>query len=79
MENAKLVSVRIPADLLREVDAICARYETYSRTDLIVAGLRFVTAKKGLENLRTLLRFHPEFGDVVDQFTFSYHREINRR
>lgn len=78
MENAKLVSVRIPADLLREVDAICAKYETFSRTDLIVAGLRFVTTKKGLENLRYLMRFHPQFGDVVDEFTFKYHREVKR-
>lgn len=78
MENAKLVSVRIPADLLREVDAICAKYETFSRTDLIVAGLRFVTAKEGLENLRHLMRFYPQFGDVVDEFVFKYHREVKR-
>lgn len=78
MENAKLVSVRIPADLLREVDAMCAKCDYYSRTDLIVAGLRFVTAKKGLENLRNLLSFYPQFGDVVDEFVFKYHREVKR-
>lgn len=78
MENAKLVSVRIPADLLREVDEMCAKESYVKRTDLIVAGLRFITSSKGKVNFRKLLSFHPQFGDVVDEFTFKYHREVKR-
>lgn len=79
MENAKLVSVRIPADLLKEVDEICDKDWTCRRTDLIVAGLRVMTAAKGLKNYRNLRGFHPQFGDVVDEFVFKYHREVKRK
>lgn len=78
MENAKLVSVRIPAELLRKVDEICAKNWNFRRTDLIVAGLRLITSSRGLEELRKIARFYPEFGDVIDEFTFKYHREVKR-
>ena len=78
MENAKLVSVRIPADLLKEVDKICEEEWYCRRTALIVAGLRFITCAKGRVSYRNLVLFHPEFGDVVDEFVFKYHREVKR-
>ena len=78
MKNAKLVSVRIPADLLREVDAICDKEVYINRTDLIIAALRFITTGKGKQNLWKLLSFRPQFGDVVDEFVFKCHREVKR-
>lgn len=75
MENKKLVSVRIDADDLREIDRICENVSYRKRSDLIQVGVKVVIelCKAGLFN--QALRYCPQFGDVIHDIRFEYHRE----
>lgn len=75
MEKTKLISVRVPVDVLEAIDKACNRYPFRKRSDYINAALSLIVEvnKKGLFDKVT--RFHPEFGDVVDDLSFEYHRE----
>ena len=76
MEKTKLVSVRVPVGVLDAIDRACSRYPYRKRSDYIIAALSLIVEvnKKGLFD--KVIRFHPEFGDVVDEISFEYHREI---
>lgn len=75
--NKKLISVRLNPEYLEEMDKLVESYSyNYAtRSDLIEAGVKLalVAAKYGL--LKDAFRFYPRFGDVVDEFTFKYHRQ----
>lgn len=75
MRKSKLVSVRIDEELLSEIDAIVNGNKWYNRSSHIQAGLKLMVelSKRGLG--RDAMRFCPEFGDVVDELSFKYHRE----
>lgn len=75
MENKKLVSVRIDAKDLKEIDRICESMSYPKRSDLIQAGVKAIIEiyKAGL--YPKVLRYSPQFGDVIDNITFEYHRE----
>ena len=74
MEKTKLVSVRVPIDVLEAIDNFCSRYPYRKRSDFIIAGMTLIIEmyKKGLFD--KVIRFHPKFGDVVDEISFEYHR-----
>lgn len=74
MEKTKLVSVRVPVSVLDAIDRVCSRYPYRNRTDYMIAALQLIVEvdKKGLFD--KVIRFHPEFGDVVDEISFEYHR-----
>lgn len=76
-ENKKLISVRLQPKDLEEMDKLIDAWGRghVSRSDFIEAGVKLilVAAKYGLH--RDAMRFYPRFGDVVDEFTFKYHRE----
>ena len=76
MENKKLVSVRIDADDLREIDRICENVSYRKRSDLIQMGVKAIIElyKAGLYN--KVLRYSPQFGDVIDDIKFEYHRQV---
>lgn len=75
MEKTKLVSVRVPVGVLDAIDRACSRYPYRKRSDYIIAALSLIVEvdKKGL--FEKVIRFHSEFGDVVDDIAFEYHRE----
>lgn len=75
MENKKIVSVRIDAEDLREIDRICEDEKWLKRSDFIQLGVKaiIVMYKAGL--YQNLANYHPQFGDVIDEIKFSYHRE----
>lgn len=73
MEGTKLVSVRLPEGLVKQLDKFGE--DSYSRSTLIYAGCKLIleAAKRG--KAWNAVRYAPEFGDVVDEFEFKYHRE----
>lgn len=75
MENKKLVSVRIDADDLREIDRFCEERWAGSRSDFIQCGVKAIIEiyKAGL--YPKVLRYYPKWGDVIDEIKFEYHRE----
>lgn len=75
MRKSKLVSVRIDEELLSSIDSIVDGSVYWNRSTYIQAGLKLMVemSKRGLG--RDAIRFCPEFGDVVDEISFKYHRE----
>lgn len=75
MSKSKLVSVRIDEELLERIDLIVGGSPYWNRSTYIQAGLKLLVElnKRGLD--RGVIRFCPEFGDVVDEISFKYHRE----
>lgn len=75
MENKKLVSVRLdPQDLATLEEA--ANSEPYcDRSDFIRAAvsLMAVLCKEGKHG--KVLAFRPRYGDVIDTFDLTFHRE----
>ncbi len=75
MENMKLISVRIPAEDYEELMHLCRSYRWRGLSCLIRAAIRVLLACYKYVSLNRFLYFWPEFGDVVDSFEFTYHRE----
>lgn len=75
MENLKLVSVRIDPQDLNALDEIVNNERYVKRSDLIQAAIKLYLAahEKGLGT--KVRRFLPQWGDVVDEFKFEYHRD----
>lgn len=75
MESTKLISVRVPVDVLEAIDKVSKPNTYYKRSDYINAALKLIVEveKRGL--FPKVLRFLPKFGDVIDELSFKYHRE----
>lgn len=74
MENLKGISVRIDPCDLKALDEIVEHDRYVKRSDLIQAAIKLYLAahEKGLGD--KVKRFLPQWGDVVDEFIFEYHR-----
>lgn len=77
MEKLKLVSFRIPEDELNELDRLAGRLRYYDRSDLIRAAVRVLIWCHQYVSLMRFVGFLPRWGDKVDSFEFTYHREVN--
>lgn len=75
MGKTKLISVRIDEDLLNAIDSIQGGHKSYSRSLFIHAGLKIIIEMCKRGDGRKALYFWPEYGDVVDEISFKYHRE----
>lgn len=76
MKNLKLVSVRIDPEDLKDLDRIASNLSFSRRSNLINAGIRLVIALEHHRMLQKLLFFYPRYGDVLDNITLEYHREV---
>lgn len=74
MENKKLVSVRLVDEDLQVIDQACKSYGYRKRSDYICKAVSFMAWAIRNKEADKLLKFWPEFGDVVDKFDFQYHR-----
>lgn len=77
MEKMKLVSIRIPEDELNELDRLAGHLSYYDRSELIRAAVRVLIGCHKFVGLRRFVGFFPRWGDKVDSFEFTYHREVN--
>lgn len=75
MEKMKLVSIRIPEDELNELNRLAGQLSYYDRSDLIRAAIRVLIVCHQYVSLMRFLCFLPRWGDKVDSFEFTYHRE----
>lgn len=75
MENLKLITVRVDPKDLDKLDQYASDYRYRKRSALIQAAIRMmiVACEKGQAN--KVCQFTPQWGDVVDEFKFEYHRE----
>lgn len=75
MENLKLISVRVDPKDLAKLEEYANKLFYRKRSDLIQAAIRLmlVACEKG--QAEKVCRFTPQWGDVVDEFKFEFHRE----
>lgn len=75
MENMKLISIRIPEDDYVQLMQLCREYRWRDRSSLIRAAIRVMLACSKIVSMNRFVNFWPQWGDVVDTFEFTYHRE----
>ena len=75
MRQDKLVSVRLNEKTVATLEEYGKDHWGYSRSQLINMGANFIAYLIETRQFEKIRRFFPEFGDVVDEFTFKFHRE----
>ena len=75
MNETKLISVRVPADVLKKLDLLAAKFDYYKRSDLINASIRLMVVYDTSQFARKALKFWPEFCDKLEKLELEYHRE----
>lgn len=75
MYKTKVISVRIDEQLLTQIDEKVSHMTYHKRNDLICGLLRLANHVATPGCLERFCRFYPEWGDVLDEFEFKYHRE----
>lgn len=75
MNETKLISVRIPADVLNKLDLLAAKFDYYKRSDLINAAIRLMVVDETSKFAKKALGFYPEYGDKLDKLELEYHRQ----
>lgn len=75
MKQDKLVSVRLNENTVATLEKYGLKNYGYSRSQLINMAANFFAYLIETRQFEKIRRFHPEFGDVVDEFTFKFHRE----
>ena len=78
MEKSKVISVRVPIEVLEKLEKAAEGSVYYRKSDFINAGIKLALAAREKGESQKIMRFLPEFGDVVDEFVFKYHREVKR-
>lgn len=75
MKQNKLVSVRLSESTVSTLERYGQNHYGYSRSQLINKAAKFFAYLIETRQIDKILKFYPEFGDVVDEFTFKFHRE----
>lgn len=75
MEAQKLISVRVDPQALRVIDQKAKEHPYYKRSNYIDAAIRLIAWVIENGQPEKLMHFYPEYGDMVDEFYFEYHRE----
>ena len=76
MKETKLISVRLDEEHIKTIDNYCRRQVYLTRSNLIYAAVRLMAALVQKRKVDKVFDFRPEFGDVIDEFTFKYHRKV---
>lgn len=75
MATTKLISIRVDEDDLSWIDNAVAKHGYPKRSDYVNAALRLMAWAIKNSKESKILRFHPQFGDVMDSFDLNYHRQ----
>ena len=76
MRETKLISVRLDADDIETIDNYCKRMRYPTRSNVIYAAVHLMAVLVQQHKIDRIYDFRPEFGDVIDEFTFKYHRKV---
>lgn len=75
MDNKKLISVRLSEKDLQAIDKRCKLNGYRKRSDYICKAVSFMAWAIDNCEEEAVMKFWPEFGDVVDKFEFKFHRK----
>ena len=74
MRETKLISVRLDAEDIADIDAWCKKNRYWKRSAIISQAVALARVLVQSGHAKGLLSFDPRYGDVIDEFKLSYHR-----
>lgn len=75
MAKTKLISIRVDEEDLSWIDNEVTKYGYPKRSDYVNAALRLMAWAIQNGQAHKIQKFWPQYGDKVDSFELSYHRE----
>lgn len=75
MATTKLISIRVDEDDLSIIDNAATGKIFLKRSDYVNAALRLMAWAIKNSQESKILKFYPQFGDVMDSFDLNYHRQ----
>lgn len=75
MRSTKLVSVRLDEENLKTIDRRAEKHMWRNRSNYINAAISFMAWAIENHQEEKIMKFTPEYGDVVTEFKLEYHRE----
>lgn len=74
MRKTKLVSVRLDAEDIADIDNWCKGNWYWKRSAIISQAVALARVLVQSGHAKELLHFDPRYGDVIDEFKLTYHR-----
>ena len=74
MRKTKLVSVRLDAEDIADIDKWCENDYCWKRSAVISQAVALARVLIQSGHAKELLHFDPRYGDVIDDFKLTYHR-----
>lgn len=75
MATTKLISIRVDENDLSVIDNAADSISYRKRSDYVNAAMRLMAWAIQNGKGDQILRFYPQFGDVMDSFDLKYHRQ----
>lgn len=75
MRETKLISVRLDAEDIADIDQWCKGSYGWKRSAVISQAVALARVLVQSGHAQKLLHFNPRYGDVIDEFNLTYHRE----
>lgn len=74
MRETKLISVRLDAEDIADIDKWCKENRYWKRSAIISQAVALARVLVQTGHANELLRFNPRYGDVIDYFKLTFHR-----
>ena len=74
MRETKLISVRLDAEDIADIDKWCKENRYWNRSTVISHAVALASVLVQTGHAKELMGFRPRFFDVMDDFKLTYHR-----
>ena len=74
MRESKLISVRLDAEDIADIDKWCSNGQVWTRSSVINQAVALARVLVQSGHARELMNFSPRYNDVMDEFKLAYHR-----
>ena len=74
MRETKLISVRLDAEDIADIDKWCKENQWWKRSAVISQAVALARVLVQSGHAKYLLNFNPRCGDVIDDFKLTFHR-----
>lgn len=74
MRETKLISVRLDAEDIADIDKWCKENQWWKRSAVISQAVALARVLVQSGHAKELLHFNPRYGDVIDDIKLTYHR-----
>lgn len=75
MRQTKLISVRLDAEDITDIDQWCSKDRIWKRSAVISQAVALARVLVQSGRAKDLMNFNPRYGDVMEEFKLTYHRE----